>query len=191
MAPHDTTASDTLLSVSEAATTLGLRPATVEQYIQKGQLAAVRVPCGKAIRIFVAHAEIDRYRHASLGSHPNIRGRTPGGHPLRRARAGHMSVEPHAARGLHTSGRHAPLAKGHPVQFYSLQTKETIDVPDDQVERTTMANGRPAARATIDRDGKTLKLFKFLPADAATPTAPTTPPPPVVPAAPKAKKGKK
>jgi len=77
------------------------------------------------------------------------------------------------------------------VQFYSLQTKETLEVPDDQVERTTMANGRPAARATIDRDGKTLKLFKFLPADAATPTAPTTPPPPVVPAAPKAKKGKK
>jgi len=191
MAPHDTTAPDTLLSVSEAATTLGLRPATVEQYIQKGQLAAVRVPCGKAIRIFVAHAEIDRYRHASLGGHPNIRGRTPGGHPLRRARARRMSVEPHAARGLHTSGRHAPLAKGHPVQFYSLQTKETIDVPDDQVERTTMANGRPAARATIDRDGKTLKLFKFLPADAATPTAPTTPPPPVVPAAPKAKKVKK
>ena len=120
MAPHDTTASDTLLSVSEAATTLGLRPATVEQYIQKGQLAAVRVPCGKAIRIFVAHAEIDRYRHASLGglgglppgapggSPPHIRGRTPGGHPLRRARARRLSVEPHAARGLHTSRRHAP-----------------------------------------------------------------------------------
>ncbi len=190
MAPHDTTTPDTLLSVSEAATTLGLHPATVEQYIHKGQLAAVRLPHGHATRLFVAHTEIDRYRHASLGSHPNIRGRTPGGHPVRRARAGHMSVEPHAARGLHTSGRHAPLAKGHPVQFYSLQTKETLEVPDDQVERTTMANGRPAARATIDRDGKTLKLFKFLPADAATPTATTTTPP-AVPAAPKAKKGKK
>ncbi len=58
------------------------------------------------------------------------------------------------------------------MQFYSLQTKETIEVPDAQVERTTMANGRPAARATIERDGKTLKLFKFLPADAAP--APTT-----------------
>ncbi len=57
------------------------------------------------------------------------------------------------------------------MQFYSLQTKETIEVPDEQVERTTMANGRPAARATIERDGKTLKLFKFLPNDAApTPT---------------------
>ena len=76
------------------------------------------------------------------------------------------------------------------MQFYNLQTKETLEVPDDQVERTPMANGRPAARATIDRDGKTLKLFKFLPADAATPTATTTTPP-AVPAAPKAKKGKK
>ncbi len=53
------------------------------------------------------------------------------------------------------------------MQFYSLQTKATIEVPDEQVERTTMANGRPAARATIERDGKTLKLFKFLPNDAA------------------------
>jgi len=95
--PHDTTAPDTLLSVSEAATTLGLRPTTVEQYIQKGQLAAVRLPHGHATRLFVAHTEIERYRHASLG-----------GHPLRRARARRMSVEAHAARGLHTSRRHAP-----------------------------------------------------------------------------------
>jgi len=62
------------------------------------------------------------------------------------------------------------------MQFYSLQTKETIEDPDEQVERTTLANGRPAARATIERDGKTLKLFKFLPNDAApTPTATTVP----------------
>jgi len=53
------------------------------------------------------------------------------------------------------------------MQFYSVQAKESIEVPDAQVERTTMANGRPAARATITRDGKTLKLFKFLPAAAA------------------------
>jgi hypothetical protein len=39
----------------------------------------------------------------------------------------------------------------------------SIEVPDEQVERTTMANGRPAARATIERGSKTLKLFKFLP----------------------------
>jgi len=68
LAPHDTTAPDTLLSVSEAATTLGLRPATVEQYIQKGQLAAVRVPYGHATRLSVTHVEIDRYRRASLGA---------------------------------------------------------------------------------------------------------------------------
>ncbi len=62
------------------------------------------------------------------------------------------------------------------MQFYNLQTKATIDVPDEQVERTTMANGRPAARATIERDGKTLKLFKFLPnAAAPAPTATMTP----------------
>jgi len=61
------------------------------------------------------------------------------------------------------------------MQFYSLQIKETIEVPDAQVERTTMANGRLAARATITRDGKTLKLFKFLPANAATPPAATMP----------------
>lgn len=65
------------------------------------------------------------------------------------------------------------------MQFYSLQLKETIEVPEDQVERTTMANGRPAARATIVHDGKTLKLFKFLPlnaAPAATAAAPATKP---------------
>ncbi len=74
------------------------------------------------------------------------------------------------------------------MQFYSVQTKATIEVPDEQVERTTMANGRPAARATIERDGKTLKLFKFLPNDAG-PAATTT----TAPAAPatKPKKAKK
>jgi hypothetical protein len=74
------------------------------------------------------------------------------------------------------------------MQFYSLQTKATIEVPDEQVEHTTMANGRPAARATIERDGKTLKLFKFLPTNAApATTAPTTPTAPVS----KPKKAKK
>ncbi len=67
------------------------------------------------------------------------------------------------------------------MQFYSVQAKESIEVPDAQVERTTMANGRPAARATIMRDGKILKLFKFLPAAAGTP--PAAPAPVEVPAA--------
>jgi len=74
------------------------------------------------------------------------------------------------------------------MQFYSLQTKATIEVPDAQVEHTIMANGRPAARATIERDGKTLKLFKFLPNDAAPASMATTAT--VTPAA-KPKKAKK
>ncbi len=57
-----------LLSLRDAATALGLRPATVKQYIQKGQLAAIRLPHGTATRLYVAQAEIDRYRHASLGA---------------------------------------------------------------------------------------------------------------------------
>ncbi len=68
------------------------------------------------------------------------------------------------------------------MQFYSVQAKETIEVPDAQVERTTMANGRPAARATITRDGKTLKLFKFLPI-TATVTLSAAPAPAEAPAA--------
>jgi len=46
-------------------------------------------------------------------------------------------------------------------------------VPDDQVEVVTMKNGKKAARATVDREGKTLKLFKFLPA-GDTPKEATT-----------------
>jgi len=50
------------------------------------------------------------------------------------------------------------------MTFYSVQIKESVDVPDDQVEVVTMKNGKKAARATVEREGKTLKLFKFLPA---------------------------
>ncbi len=64
----DADETDTLLSLRDAAATLGLRPATVKQYIQKGQLAAVRVPYGNATRLYVTHVEIDRYRCASLGA---------------------------------------------------------------------------------------------------------------------------
>ncbi len=61
------------------------------------------------------------------------------------------------------------------VPFCSVQAKESIEVPDEQVEHTTMANGRPAARATITRDGKTLKLFKFLPTSVAAASAALAP----------------
>ncbi len=46
--------------------------------------------------------------------------------------------------------QHLSVEGARRMQFYSLQTTVTIAVPDAQVERTTMANGRPAARATID-----------------------------------------
>jgi len=62
-----TDAPETLLSLRDAAAALGLRPATVKQYILRGHLAALRVPQGNAIRLFVAQAEIDRYRQESLG----------------------------------------------------------------------------------------------------------------------------
>ncbi len=57
----------TLLNLRDAAAALGLRPATVKQYILRGQLAAVRIPCGHAPRLYVAPSDIDRYRRASLG----------------------------------------------------------------------------------------------------------------------------
>jgi len=68
MDADETDEQDTLLSLTDAATTLGLRPATVTQYILRSQLAAVRVPCGHATRLFVAPAELERYRRASLGA---------------------------------------------------------------------------------------------------------------------------
>jgi hypothetical protein len=58
----------TLLSLRDTAAALGLRPATVKQYILRGRLAAVRVPCGHATRLYVAHSELERYRKESLGA---------------------------------------------------------------------------------------------------------------------------
>ena len=48
------------------------------------------------------------------------------------------------------------------VKFYSVQIGESVEVDDDQVEVVTMKNGRPAAKATVTKDGKELKLFKIL-----------------------------
>ena len=48
------------------------------------------------------------------------------------------------------------------VKFYSVQIKDHVEVDESQVEVVTMENGRKAAKAEIERDGKTLKLFKFL-----------------------------
>jgi len=63
----DTTAPDTLLSVPEAAAALGLRPATIKDYILTERLAGVRVPYGHTVRLFVPPAEVERYRHDALG----------------------------------------------------------------------------------------------------------------------------
>ncbi len=68
MNADETAARETLLSLRDAATALGLRPATVKQYILRGQLAALRVPQGNATRLYVAPSAIDRYRRASLGA---------------------------------------------------------------------------------------------------------------------------
>lgn len=53
------------------------------------------------------------------------------------------------------------------VKFYSVQIKDHVEVPEDEVEVVTMENGRKAAKAMVKRDGKELKLFKFLSADDA------------------------
>jgi len=68
MDADETNAPETLLSLRDAAAALGLRPATVKQYILRSQLAAVRVPCGHATRLFVAPADLERYRRVSLGT---------------------------------------------------------------------------------------------------------------------------
>jgi len=68
MDADETDAPETLLSLRDAAAALGLRPATVKQYILRGQLAAIRLPQGSATRLYVAPSEIDRYRRASLGT---------------------------------------------------------------------------------------------------------------------------
>ena len=60
-------APDTLLSVTEGAAALGLRPATIKDYILTERLAGVRVPYGHTVRLFVPPAEVERYRHDALG----------------------------------------------------------------------------------------------------------------------------
>ncbi len=48
------------------------------------------------------------------------------------------------------------------MKFYSVQIRESIEVPDDQVEIITMKNGKKAAQATVERNGKQLKLFRII-----------------------------
>ncbi len=68
MNADETDEQGTMLSLAEAAAALGLRSATVKQYILRGRLAAVRVPRSNTTRLYVAPAELERYRRASLGA---------------------------------------------------------------------------------------------------------------------------
>jgi len=62
------------------------------------------------------------------------------------------------------------------MEFYSVQLREKIEVPDTDVEITVAENGRRQARATVQKGGKAIKLFKFLPNEAAAPAAPVDAP---------------
>lgn len=48
------------------------------------------------------------------------------------------------------------------MKFYSVQIRESVDVPDSDVTVVTMKNGKKAAQATTTHNGQTLKLFKIL-----------------------------
>jgi hypothetical protein len=48
------------------------------------------------------------------------------------------------------------------MKFYSVQLREYLEVPDSQVQYVTAKNGRRAAKAEVMRDGKTIKLTKFV-----------------------------
>ncbi len=53
------------------------------------------------------------------------------------------------------------------VTFYSVQIKQSVEVEESAVEVVTMKNGRLAAKAVLNKDGKELKLFKILSKDEA------------------------
>lgn len=48
------------------------------------------------------------------------------------------------------------------MKFYSVQLKQEVEVPDNQVEVVTMKNGRKAAKATTKLNGQDVKLFRIL-----------------------------
>jgi hypothetical protein len=48
------------------------------------------------------------------------------------------------------------------IKFYSVQLRESIEVPESEVSVVTMKNGKPAAKATVMKNGKEIKLFKIM-----------------------------
>ena len=48
------------------------------------------------------------------------------------------------------------------MKFYNVKLKKSVDVNEDDIEIVTMKNGRPAAKATVNIEGATHKMFKIL-----------------------------
>lgn len=44
------------------------------------------------------------------------------------------------------------------MKFYNVKTRQSVEVPDDQVKIVTMKNGRKAAQAEVEG----VKMFKIL-----------------------------
>lgn len=48
------------------------------------------------------------------------------------------------------------------MKFYNVKLKKQVEVNESDVELVTMKNGRPAAKAEVNIDGETHKMFKIL-----------------------------
>lgn len=51
---------------------------------------------------------------------------------------------------------------GDLMKFYSVQLRENVEVPDDKIEYVTLKNRKKAAKASIVKNGKTIKLFRIV-----------------------------
>ena len=48
------------------------------------------------------------------------------------------------------------------MEFYNVKLKKKIEVDTNDIELTTMKNGRPAAKASVVIDGQSYTMFKIL-----------------------------
>ena len=53
------------------------------------------------------------------------------------------------------------------MKFYSVQIKDYVEVDEKDVTIVTMKNGRKAAKASVEKDGLTLNLFRILKTEEA------------------------